>query len=113
MTAPLRPKPDESIALVPAGRIIENAHEVAVTTKGAFTSVQEIADAPIALPGGPGDANAQVRIGDVAQVVDDMSEARSHASVNGAAALGLVIQKESGANLVDVARQVRAEVAAM
>ena len=98
---------------LPAGRIIENAHEVAVTTKGAFTSVQEIADAPIALPGGPGDANAQVRIGDVAQVVDDMSEARSHASVNGAAALGLVIQKESGANLVDVARQVRAEVAAM
>ena len=98
---------------LPAGRITENAREVAVTTKGAFTSVQDIADAPIALPGGPGDAGAQVRVGDVAQVVDDMSEARSHASVNGATALGLVIQKESGANLVDVARQVRAEVAAL
>src|SRR5262249_21554371 len=52
---------------LPAGRITENAREVAVTTKGAFTSVQEIADAPIASPGamagGPADANAQIRVG--------------------------------------------------
>jgi len=94
---------------LPAGRILEGDREVVVTTKGAFTRVQDIADAPIAVLAD----GAVVRVGDVAVVQDDMLEARSHASVDGRAALGLVIQKESGANLVQVARQVRAEVAAM
>ena len=97
---------------LPAGRITEVGHEVVVTTKGAFTSLQEIADAPIAGPG-VAMAGAVVRVGDVALVQDDMLEARSHASVDGKPALGLVIQKESGANLVEVAGEVRAEIAAM
>jgi hydrophobic/amphiphilic exporter-1 (mainly G- bacteria), HAE1 family len=96
---------------LPAGRILENGKEIVVTTKGAFTSVQDIADVPIPIAGTI--AGAAVRVGDVAAVQDDMLEARSHASVDGKPALGLVIQKESGANLVSVARQVRAEVAAM
>ncbi|HEU4729162.1 MAG TPA: efflux RND transporter permease subunit [Kofleriaceae bacterium] len=97
---------------LPAGRITETGKEIVVTTKGAFTSVQEIADAPIVVAGTTG-ASAVVRIGDVAGVRDDMSEARSHASVDGKASIGLVIQKESGANLVSVAQAVRAEIAAM
>jgi HAE1 family hydrophobic/amphiphilic exporter-1 len=100
---------------LPAGRILEAGKEVVVTTKGAFTNLQDIADAPIptlgAMPGASG--TAVVRVGDIALIQDDMLEQRSHASVNGKSALGLVIQKESGANLVSVARQVRAEVAAM
>jgi HAE1 family hydrophobic/amphiphilic exporter-1 len=98
---------------LPAGRILEHDREIVVTTKGAFTSLQEIADAPIPVPGSGGATTAVVRVGDVALVQDDMLEARSHASVDGKTALGLVIQKESGANLVDVARKIRAEVAAM
>jgi hydrophobic/amphiphilic exporter-1 (mainly G- bacteria), HAE1 family len=96
---------------LPAGRITEAGREVVVTTKGGFTSLQEIADAPITVPGATGVTT--VRVGDVALVQDDMLEARSHASVDGKAALGLVIQKESGANLVAVAKAVQAEVAAM
>jgi len=101
---------------LPAGRIVEDGREVVVTTKGAFTSLQDIADAPIVTGGATGGATAGaavVHVGDVASVEDDMLEARSHASVDGRTALGLVIQKESGANLVSVAKQVRAEVAAM
>jgi hydrophobic/amphiphilic exporter-1 (mainly G- bacteria), HAE1 family len=96
---------------LPAGRILEAGQETVVTTKGAFTNLQDIADAPIATAGGA--AGAIVRVGDVAAVEDDMQESRSHASVDGVTALALVIQKESGANLVGVARQVRAELAAM
>jgi len=96
---------------LPAGRITEAGREVVVTTKGGFTSLQEIADAPITIPGASGVTT--VRVGDVALIEDDMLEARSHASVDGKAALGLVIQKESGANLVAVAKAVQAEVAAM
>jgi HAE1 family hydrophobic/amphiphilic exporter-1 len=98
---------------LPAGRILEHGSEVVVTTKGEFTSLQEIADAPIAASAASGGTGAIVRVGDVALVQDDMQEARSHASVNGTSALGLVIQKESGANLVAVARAVHTEIAAM
>ncbi|MEO7735718.1 MAG: efflux RND transporter permease subunit [Kofleriaceae bacterium] len=94
---------------LPAGRILEHGLEVVVTTKGAFTNLQDIADAPVSVS----PAGAVVRVGDVAAVQDDMLEARSHASINGRAALGLVIQKESGANLVDVAHKIHAEVRAM
>jgi len=94
---------------LPAGRILERGLEVVVTTKGAFTNLQDIADAPVSVS----PAGAVVRVGDVASVQDDMLEARSHASIDGHAALGLVIQKESGANLVDVAHKIHAEVRAM
>ncbi|MEO7732330.1 MAG: efflux RND transporter permease subunit, partial [Kofleriaceae bacterium] len=95
---------------LPAGRVLERGREIVVTTKGAFTSVQELADAPIMAAGAAG---AIIRVGDVAVVEDDMAEVRSHASVDGKDALALVIQKESGANLVRVARELRAEIAAM
>jgi HAE1 family hydrophobic/amphiphilic exporter-1 len=97
---------------LPAGRILENTRDVVVTTKGAFTSVREIADAPIVTSSGARGATV-IRIGDVAEIQDDMLEARSHASIDGKAALGLVIQKESGANLVSVAQHLRAEIDAM
>ncbi|HVV84406.1 MAG TPA: efflux RND transporter permease subunit [Kofleriaceae bacterium] len=93
---------------LPAGRITEGTQELVVTTKGAFTSLQEIADAPIV--SGPGYA---VRVGDVATVKDDMEEQRSHASVDGKPAIALVVQKTSGANTVAVADQVKRELAAL
>jgi hydrophobic/amphiphilic exporter-1 (mainly G- bacteria), HAE1 family len=102
---------------LPAGRVLEGQREIVVTTKGAFSSLQELADAPIAVAasgGGAGvAADAVIRVGDVATVRDGVQEARSSASFDGKRALGLLIQKESGANLVDVARQVRAEVATL
>ena len=88
---------------LPAGRIVEGNQELVVTTKGAFASLQEIADAPIV--SGPGFA---VRVGDVALVKDDMAEQRSSASVNGKPAIALVVQKTSGANTVAIADQVKA-----
>jgi hydrophobic/amphiphilic exporter-1 (mainly G- bacteria), HAE1 family len=97
---------------LPAGRILESTRDVVVTTKGAFTSVRDIANVPI-IAAGSERSTAVVRVGDVAEVKDDMLEARSHASVDGKAALGLVVQKESGANLVGVAQQLRAEITAM
>ncbi|HUQ03384.1 MAG TPA: efflux RND transporter permease subunit [Kofleriaceae bacterium] len=91
---------------LPAGRITEGTQELVVTTKGAFSTLQEIADAPIV--SGPGFA---VRIGDVAAVKDDMAEKRSHASVDGKPAIALVVQKTSGANTVAVAEEVKRALA--
>ncbi|MCA9674851.1 MAG: efflux RND transporter permease subunit [Kofleriaceae bacterium] len=93
---------------LPAGLITEGTRELVVTTKGAFDDLQELANTPIM--SGPGFA---VRVGDVARIVDDMAEKRSHASVDGKPAVALVVQKESGANTVEVAKQIQAELAAL
>jgi HAE1 family hydrophobic/amphiphilic exporter-1 len=81
-----------------------------VTTQGAFRDPQAILEAPVSsAPGG-----RVVRIADVATVdVMAMAEKRSHASLDGAGAVALVVQKESGANTVEVANAVRAELLAL
>jgi HAE1 family hydrophobic/amphiphilic exporter-1 len=93
---------------LPAGRIEEGQKELIVTTKGAFDNLAEIENAPIL--SGPGFA---VRIGDVATVRDDMAEKRSHASIDGRPAVALVIQKNSGANTLAVAKAIKAELKAL
>ena len=93
---------------LPAGLIEEGTTELVVTTKGAFTNLAEIENAPItSTPVGI------VRIGDVADVQDDMAEKRSHASVDGRPAVAIVVQKESGANTVAVANAIKAELATL
>ena len=91
---------------LPAGLVEEGATELVVTTKGAFETLQAIADAPIV--SGPGFA---VRVGDVAEVVDSVAEARSHASLDGNDAVALVIQKASGANTLAVVKEINAAIA--
>jgi HAE1 family hydrophobic/amphiphilic exporter-1 len=93
---------------LPAGRIEEGQRELAVKTKGEVRSTQEIADILITGVGG-----ARIRVGDVAAVEDGTAEARSHSSMNGAAAVALVIRKQSGTNTVAVSKAVHAELAAM
>ena len=51
-----------------------------------------------------------VRVGDVAEVVDGWEDVRYLAEVNGFPSITVGIQKQSGANTVDVARRLRAEV---
>jgi len=93
---------------LPAGRIEDGDSELVITTKGAFTTIEEIEQAPIvSVPG------MVVHIGDVAKVVDDMADARSYASIDGDSAVALIVQKTSGTNTVAVAHKVYAEIASM
>ena len=102
---------------MPAGRIEQGTRELTVKTRGEVRSVQEIRD--IILPGLPsptllpGPQGAIVRLSQVADVVDGAEEARSWSSMDGTSAVALTVRKQSGANTVAIARQVRAEVAAM
>jgi len=93
---------------LPAGHIVEGKQELVVTTKGAFDDLEEIASAPIVEGTGP-----TVRVRDVATVLDDMEEKRSHASLDGNPAVALVVQKTSGANTVKVANGLKAEMKAI
>ena len=51
-----------------------------------------------------------VRVGDVAEVVDGYEDVRYLAEVNGVPSVTMGIQKQSGANTVEVAERLRAEV---
>ncbi len=87
---------------LPAGFIKTGASELTLKTRGEVKSVTEIAD--ILIPSAPG---AVVRIRDVAEVVDGIEDARSASFLNGSSALALVVKKQSGANVVALAEQVR------
>jgi hydrophobic/amphiphilic exporter-1 (mainly G- bacteria), HAE1 family len=93
---------------LPAGHIVEGKQELVVTTKGAFDNVEEIANAPVIEGMG-----VVVRVRDVATVLDDMEEKRSHASLDGHPAVAVIVQKESGANTVEVANGLKAEMKAI
>jgi hydrophobic/amphiphilic exporter-1 (mainly G- bacteria), HAE1 family len=90
---------------VPGGRITQGDTEFALKTMGQLTDVEGIKALTV--------SNAQgrtVHISDVAEVLDSSEEKRSHASLNGAAAVSLTVQKQSGANTVAVAHAVKDEV---
>ncbi|HLU65416.1 MAG TPA: efflux RND transporter permease subunit, partial [Kofleriaceae bacterium] len=93
---------------LPAGRIEEGTRELTVKTKGEVTSTDEIRDIIVSGAGG-----AVVRVHQLADVIDGMEEARSWSSMDGQSAVALTIRKQSGANTVEVARQVHQEVHAL
>jgi hydrophobic/amphiphilic exporter-1 (mainly G- bacteria), HAE1 family len=95
----------QSIA-IPGGRTLEPGRERVVKLETEARSVDELRALVIASPGGK-----PVRVRDVASVVDGPAEARSSAALNGRAAVGLVVRKQSGANTVAVAEQIMGHLA--
>src|SRR5690606_4850961 len=87
---------------MPAGRVHRGDKELSLTVRGEVDSVEGIADILISGLGG-----APVRVRDVAKVVDAMEEARSASFLNGQSALALVGMKQSGANTVEIAQDLR------
>jgi len=91
---------------VPGGRTLEPGVERSVKLSAEARSVEELRALVLMSPGG-----TPVRLGDVAQVIDGPAEARSSASLDGRSAIGLVVQKQSGSNTVQVAEKVKASLA--
>jgi len=91
---------------VPGGRTLEPGVERSVKFSAEARSVEELRAVILASPGG-----TPVRLGEVAQVVDGPAEARSQASLDGRSAIGLVVQKQSGSNTVQVAEAVKTSLA--
>ncbi len=83
---------------IPGGRLDIGAEEFTVKTLGQIHSVEELGNIIITSSVG-----APVRVSDVARVEDGEEEERTYASLNGKAAVGLLVRKQSGANTVVVA----------
>ncbi|MBK6849759.1 MAG: efflux RND transporter permease subunit [Proteobacteria bacterium] len=86
---------------LPGGRLNVGQQELVVKTRGQVRDAAGLAAVIITAAGG-----VPIRVGDVARVEDGEEEARSYASLNGRAAVSLIVRKQSGANTVQVAELV-------
>lgn len=90
---------------VPGGRIDQGDTELTIKTEGEVHTAEALSELVVTSIGG-----RPIRVGDVSTVRDTEEEKRSHAALDGDAAVALTIQKQSGANTVAVAKEVKSEL---
>ncbi|MBN1575544.1 MAG: efflux RND transporter permease subunit [Chitinispirillaceae bacterium] len=90
---------------VPAGLYEKGNLDILVRTQGEYLSLDEIGNTVIAIRN-----DAPIKIKDVADVRDAWEEERQFVRINGKPGLRISINKQSGANTVQVADGVRAEM---
>ena len=91
---------------LPAGKIRDKDGEYLVRLSGKYSSIEEIKEVVVARsPDG-----AETRMGDVADIEDGFKTLSTVCRINGQDAIGIIIQKQSGANTVEVSKGVRAEL---
>ncbi len=90
---------------VPAGLYDRGNFEILVRTQGEYHSLDEIRNTVVTTRRG-----VPIRIQDVASVEDSWEEIRQIVRINGQSALRISINKQSGANTVNVADGVKAEI---
>ncbi|MGV8093786.1 MAG: efflux RND transporter permease subunit [Mangrovibacterium sp.] len=86
----------------PVGKISDNQARSLIRLSGKFASVDEISDLIL----GVSKDGSTIKVKDVATVVDGTKESKKLAHINGVPAIGLSIQKQSGANAVQISDQV-------
>ncbi len=95
---------EENVQL-PGGNVKEGVSDLYVRTLGEFQSVEQIAGTVITTrEGNP------IRVRDVAEVRDGYEDVDDLAELDGVPVVRIGIQKQSGANTVTVAEQIRQEV---
>ncbi|PSQ74991.1 MAG: AcrB/AcrD/AcrF family protein [Bacteroidetes bacterium QH_6_63_17] len=92
----------QSNTALPGGNVKEGLNDLYVRTQGEYKSLDEIRRTVIARVDG-----APVRVSDVAEVVDGYEDLQRITELNGVPAVRLEIQKQSGANTVTVAENIR------
>ncbi|MGD9905924.1 MAG: efflux RND transporter permease subunit [Vicinamibacterales bacterium] len=90
---------------LPGGNVKDGVLDLYVRTLGEYASVDEIGATVVDVRAGQ-----PIRVRDVAQVVDGYEDVTNLAEVDGVPVVRLEIQKQSGANTVQVAAAVRDEV---
>lgn len=91
---------------VPGGNVETGKRELVLRTLGRYTDPREMEDLVVAnINGSP------VRIRDIGRVEDGTKEQRSIARLNGVPTVTLEVQRQSGANTVEVIHNVEAQMA--
>jgi hydrophobe/amphiphile efflux-1 (HAE1) family protein len=96
---------------VPAGRVNDKDAQFGVRVQGKFENVEDLKNLVItSIPAQNGAAPSIVKLNDVAEVNDGARDVETLSRLNGADAVGVLIQKQSDANTVAVSELVRAEI---
>ncbi|HSP89149.1 MAG TPA: efflux RND transporter permease subunit, partial [Ignavibacteriaceae bacterium] len=90
----------------PTGKIKNTNEEYIVRVAGKFNSLNELRNLVIAHSPNGGD----VKLSDVAEIEDGIKEHTNISRLNGVTSVGVLIQKQSDANAVDVSRLIREEI---
>jgi len=92
---------------IPAGKVSRSDKEMVYRTINEFKSPNEIRDTPLSLFGN----EVPVKIGQLGEVKDTMEDEASRAYFNGDKAIFLLVYKQSGANTVAVAKDIKKRAA--
>ncbi|HYW95231.1 MAG TPA: efflux RND transporter permease subunit, partial [Bacteroidales bacterium] len=90
----------------PTGKISSDSSRMLIRLSGKYTSLGSIREQIIGYTkdGGP------IRLKDVASVVDGVRASSRLARINGKPAIGLSVQKQTGANAVDISTEIRKDL---
>jgi hydrophobe/amphiphile efflux-1 (HAE1) family protein len=91
---------------VPGGQVKREGRAIALRTKGEFQTTDEIENVILRSTAG-----STVRLKDVGTVVDGYEEKATTTRLNGTDAVSFSVQKQSGANTVEIAERVEATLA--
>ncbi len=91
---------------IPGGNLIKGPRQLLLRTMGKYKSVDDFNKVIVATPNGK-----TVYLSDIGRAVDGVKEQTSMTRVNGKVAVGLDIIKQSGSNTVQVAEQVKKQIA--
>ncbi|MGE5342141.1 MAG: efflux RND transporter permease subunit [Candidatus Omnitrophota bacterium] len=91
----------------PTGTIKDRDAQFVVRIAGKFQSLDELRNLTI----GKSKSGGDIKLRDVAEVQDTIKEYTNIGRLNGKSAVGILIQKQSDANAVEVSKRVRAELA--
>ena len=91
---------------IPAGKIKDADGQYIVRIAGKFSSLDDVRNLVVT----KSENSGFVKLKDVAEVEDGVKEISTISRINGKNALGILLQKQSGSNAVEVSRLVREEL---
>nr|WP_295921156.1 efflux RND transporter permease subunit [uncultured Dyadobacter sp.] len=93
----------------PTGKVKSSAENMTLRLAGKFSSLNDIRELVVTSPvnGSP------IRVGDVAEITDGLTDAESISRYNGVNGIGLFIKKQSDANAVEISKSVQAKLASI
>jgi hydrophobic/amphiphilic exporter-1 (mainly G- bacteria), HAE1 family len=91
---------------LPGGNVREGLRDLYVRTLGEFTDVEQVASTVVTVVDGN-----PIRVGDVARVELGYQDLNRYVEIENQPTVRVGLRKQTGANTVEVARRVRAEVA--
>jgi HAE1 family hydrophobic/amphiphilic exporter-1 len=94
---------------LPTGTIENESSQYTVRLGGKLQNVEELKNVTVAKSA----TGSIVHLGDVADVYDGTAEATTVNRVNNISSIGIIVQKQSDANTVDVCKQVKKELTAL